>query len=487
MVSILRQLLIWSISVLEEELSQAVLTRKANNGSAVLLDPRTGEVLAMANYPGYNPNTYNRYPISSFKNRAVSDQYEPGSTFKMVALALCLEQLNLNMERELVFCENGKYRVHRKDVKDHKNFGWLTARQVFEQSSNVGVIKLSKKFNAPVYYRYARDFGFGAQTGVDLPAETHGILRKPSEYSSVSIPYMSIGYEVAVSPLQLAAAYGAIANDGVLLKPYVVKRVTDKHGTVHQENSPEAIRRVVSPETARRMREILQGVVDYGTGTNAQMAGVTVAGKTGTAQKIDQRTKSYSSRNHVASFVGMFPVEAPRFVLLVVVNNPRKGYYGSQVAAPAFKKIAERIYGIPTDIPATESFSLAQFELPLLKNFILPVEGLDVDNAVDVLEDNDIDYQVVGKGDRIYRQEPAAFTGMDSTAQSVTLFTEMDEIARETMPQVTGLTMKEAMQVLSAWDIPVEVQGSGVVKKQYPGAGKSLKNKGKITLLCKPI
>jgi membrane peptidoglycan carboxypeptidase len=233
------------------------------------------------------------------------------------------------------------------------------------------------------------------------------------------------------------------------------------------------------------MREILQGVVDHGTGTNAKLEGVTVAGKTGTAQKIDASTKSYTSSRHVASFVGMFPVESPRFVLLILINNPRDGYYGSQVAAPVFKNIAQRIYGIPTKERPVESSGLAQIELPALENFMLSLVGMEVDNAVDELEDNDLDYEVMGGGKLIQRQEPLAYAHLDSV-QTVKLYTETEQVTYQTMPRLTGLTIKEALQILSAWDIPVEIHGSGVVVEQYPAPGKSLENKVKITLVCKP-
>lgn len=479
--------------ILEEEVKKAVEAHQAGSGSAILMNPLSGEVLGMANYPGYNPNEYNRYSMERYLNRAITDLYEPGSTFKMISLALCVEQLHLNMQNEVIFCENGSYPLAQKVIKDHHRFGNLTARQVFENSSNIGVIKLSKRFQAPVFYRYARDFGFGAPTGIDLPAEAAGILHKPADYSRHSLSFMSIGYEVAVTPLQIASAYAAVANGGLLMQPYLVRRATDAKGKVHKENRPRPIRQVVSPETARQMNIILRGVVENGTGKNARIEGISIGGKTGTAQKLDRNTNTFSSNSHIASFVGFFPVEAPRFVLLVVINNPRLGYYGSQVAAPAFRNIAQRIIGLPQKgLPPepqekkSANVVYASADLPEVKNIMPALEGLAVNKASKMLKKKDLEYEIVGQGPTIYRQEPSAYTLLDGD-EKVRLFTEAaNDPRRALMPRLTGLTLKEALQVLSTWDIPVEVEGSGVVVRQLPGAGQRMEHNTKVKLVCDP-
>ncbi len=473
--------------ILEEEIKKAVLTNKAINGSAVLMNPRTGEILGMANYPQYDPNQYNKVKMRDFRNCAISDLYEPGSTFKMVSLALCLDQLKLDMDNELVFCENGRYKLARKTVRDHQKFAYLTARRVFEQSSNIGVIKLSQKFDAPVFYRYARDFGFGQKTGIDLPAEEAGILHKPSEFSRYSVSYMSIGYEVAVTPLQIANAYAAIANGGTLMKPYVVRRVSDESGRTVHENKPQAIRQVISEATARQMKDVLLGVVENGTGRSARVSGVTIGGKTGTAQKINKTTNSYTSESHIASFAGFFPVENPKFVLLVMVNNPRNGkYYGSQVAAPAFRTIAQRIVGLAVEDEPVSDINLAHVELPSLNQKMVALEGLKVDKAVKILRRKNLKYEVIGDGELVYRQEPNVYSVMNAK-EKVRLFTEAKEVKQPTrMPKVTGMSMKEALRVLSGWNVPVEVEGSGIVTRQLPVAGKKLEKNGSVKLICNP-
>lgn len=473
--------------ILEEEIKKAVQTNKAVNGSAVLMNPRTGEILGMANYPQFDPNRYNQFKMRDFRNCAISDLYEPGSTFKMVSLALCLDQLKLDMDNELVFCENGRYKLARKVVRDHHNFAYLTARRVFEQSSNIGVIKLSQRFKAPVFYRYARDFGFGQKTGIDLPAETAGILHKPSEFSRYSVSYMSIGYEVAVTPLQIVNAYAAIANGGNLMKPYVVRRISDERGRTIHENKPQVIRRVISQATSRQMKNVLLGVVENGTGRSARVSGVTIGGKTGTAQKFDQRTKSYTSKSHIASFAGFFPVENPKFVLLVMVNNPRNGkYYGSQVAAPAFRTIAQRIVGLSVEDEPVSDVNLARIELPSLNKKMVALEGLKLDNAVKILKRKDLKYEVIGDGEMVYRQEPSAYAVINAK-EKVRLFTESKEVKQPAkMPKVTGMSMKEALRVLSGWNVPVEIEGSGIVTRQLPIPGKKLEKNASVKLVCNP-
>ncbi len=470
--------------ILEEELQNAVKEHKAKNGTAVLLNPHTGEVLGMANYPGFNPNQYGNYKLANFRNRVITDPYEPGSTYKMVAMTLLLEQLELDIDNELVYCENGSFKLVNKVIRDHKKFKYLSASQVFEQSSNIGVIKLADKFDKQDFYRYSRDFGFGARSGIDLPAESPGILHQPGNYSKGSIYYMSIGYEVAVTPLQVVSAYAAIANGGMLLQPYVMKRVLNERGEVVAANSPQVLRQVISSETAGRVRKVLTRAVERGTGQTAKLADFSIAGKTGTAQKISSLTKTYSSSSHVGSFVGFFPAEEPRFVMMIVINNPRNGYYGSQVAAPAFKRIARRIAGLPGEDLRPFQTQLASTDLPRIKNYLPAVEGLSVTDAGHSIALKGLSYQVVGEGDMVVRQHPAAYTDL-TEVEDVQLWTERLH-AEENMPKLTGLSLKEALQVLGQWDVSVSVEGNGIVQKQTPAPGRKLAGNAEVMLFCKP-
>lgn len=475
--------------ILDDELRRAIVGQQADNGSAVLLDPRSGEVLAMSNYPAFNPNQYNLYSIDSFRNRAIADSYEPGSTFKMVSLAICIDRLHLDLNAELVFCENGRYPLHDRVITDHEPYGYLTARQVFERSSNIGVVKLAERFDPNWFYRYSRDLGFGARTGIDLPAEARGILHRPADYSGTSVAYMSMGYEVAVTPLQIAAAYGAIANEGRLMQPYVVRRVVDDRGNTVHQNRPLEIRQVVPAEIADRIKDVLRGVVERGTGKNAGFGVFAIAGKTGTAQKLDRRTNSYSNNRHVASFVGFFPVEAPRYVMLVVINNPKKAYYGSQVAAPVFRKAGERLASLPgrdERPPLVESRQLAEMPLTDRNRLVMSLEGLEVKRAVDLIAAQGLEHHLVGNGKVVYRQDPAPFTDLPPDGR-ITLFTETRQVGgKQVMPRLIGLSLKEALQQVSEWQVPIEVDGSGVVVRQTPDAGRPLSENTRIVLICKP-
>jgi len=472
--------------ILEEELQKAIEQHKAKNGTAILMNPHTGEVLGMANYPGFNPNQYGSYKLPNFRNRVITDPYEPGSTFKMVALTLLLEQLDIDINEELVYCENGRFKLVKKYIRDHKKFQYLSASQVFEQSSNIGVIKLANKFEKQDFYRYARDFGFGARSGIDLPAESPGILHQPGNYSKGSIYYMSIGYEVAVTPLQIVSAYAAVANGGMLLQPYVMRRVRNEHGDVVAANNPQVVRQVISQETAQRVSKVLQRAVERGTGQTARINDIPVAGKTGTAQKINSLTKTHSSDSHVGSFVGFFPADKPRFVLMVVVNNPRNGYYGSQVAAPAFKRIARRIAGLPGEDlrPFQTQLARSEIELPRIKNYLPVVEGLTVEEAAKSLARKSVSYNIVGEGDLVVRQDPPAYTDLTDITE-VQLWTERVN-ADANMPKLTGLSLKEALQILGQWNVPVSVEGNGVVKKQTPSAGSRMTVDTEVLLSCAP-
>ena len=471
--------------VLDEEIRRAVQAQDATNGTAVLMDPRTGEVLGIANYPTFNPNRYNDFAIETFRNRAVTDQYEPGSTFKMVSLAIALDKFGLDLDNEIVYCENGRFRLANNFVTDHKPFQWLSIRRVFENSSNIGVIKLSQKFRSYDFYRYARDFGFGQKTGIDLPAETGGILHPPNHYSKYSISYLSMGYEVSVTPLQMTAAYSAIANGGKLMQPYIVRKVIDTKGNIVHENRPHVIRQVVSGEVARQMQSVLEGVVVEGTGAAAAIDGLRIAGKTGTARKIDRATLSYAVDRHVASFVGFFPVEAPRFSLFVVINNPKKGYYGSQVAAPVFRKIAQRIVGLPA--PDTRPrIQLAKIGLPGASRYAPSLDGLAISDATRKLNDLGMAFRIHGNGKTVVRQDPTAYSALEHDSKMVLYTDNISATVTGRVPDLKGLSVKEAVALLDDQNIPFELQGKGLVSKQSPEAGSRLNAGSIIKLVCSP-
>ena len=324
----------------EKHLEATVKRFRAKGGTVVMADPFTGAVLALASYPFFNPNRFRDQDRDRWRIRAVTDTYEPGSVFKAVLAAAALEEGVVGRE-DLIFCEFGRYRYGGRTIHDFKEYGWLSFARVLQLSSNIGVTKVADKLGRERYHRYIRRFGFGAKTGVDLPGEVSGKVRPHRTWYDIDLAAVSFGQSVSVTPLQMVMAFSAIANGGLLMKPYVVDRVVDEDGRVLLQHRPELVRRVVSRATARTVADILKGVVAQGgTGTRAAVAGFEAAGKTGTSQKADTVKGGYSKTRRVASFVGFVPAAEPRFVLLTLVDEPTVNVYGGVVAAPLFRRIA---------------------------------------------------------------------------------------------------------------------------------------------------
>jgi cell division protein FtsI (penicillin-binding protein 3) len=328
--------------VVEKELKRAVQACSANGGMAVVMNPKTGEILALAVQPSFDPNHFSTAPPQVRKNRAVTDTFEPGSTFKVFLLAAALEE-QAAAPKEMFFCENGAYTVGGKIIHDTHKHGWLSLADIIKLSSNIGASKVGKKLGKNKLHRHLKNFGFGAKTGVDLPGEVPGFLADPRTWSEVGLANISFGQGVSTTALQLTAALAAVANGGVLMKPYVVKAVLDSNGDFLQENRPKAIRRVISPETAGMVAKILKAVMDEGgTGKAARLAGYESAGKTGTAQKALANGRGYSDKR-IGSFFGFAPADNPQVVITVIIDEPQGSSYGGVVAAPAFKAIGEQM------------------------------------------------------------------------------------------------------------------------------------------------
>jgi len=325
--------------ITERELARAVERSGAKAGTALILDPTSGEILALANQPTFDPNHYKTSSSAAKRNRAAADYLEPGSIFKVILAAGAMEE-GVVSPTDLLYGENGSIEVSGITIRDHEKYGWLTVRQVLAQSSNVGAIKLGQKLGKSLYYHYMSAFGFGSLTGVDLPGETPGLIRRPKGWSALSLPVLSLGQEVSVTAIQFATAFAAIANGGSLLRPHVVRSLRTQDEAVARTVEPAVVRRVISEPTARTLLEMLTSVVEEGTGKQAAVPGYTVSGKTGTAQKVEPATGRYSHRKVVASFVGAIPAEAPRLVILVMIDEPETLRWGGSIAAPTFREIA---------------------------------------------------------------------------------------------------------------------------------------------------
>lgn len=322
--------------IAERALDKMYQKYNAKGASIIVMAPATGEILAFANRPTYNLEQASKSTPESRTNRAIVFTYEPGSVFKIVLAAAALQE-GIVKENDLIHCENGAYRVGNHTLRDVHPLGNITFKEVIEQSSNIGTTKIAQRLGAQKMYNYAHHFRFGIRTGIDLPGEAKGYLKKTKYWSKTSISAIPIGQEVTVTPLQLVAAVSAIANNGVYMRPHVVKYIKDGQDQIIKQTKPEILDKVVSAQTAFRVKKILQGVVDKGTGTKAKIEGVSVAGKTGTAQKVVGGT--YSHSHFYASFIGFAPVENPLLAAVVVFDEPRPAYYGGTVAAPVFSEV----------------------------------------------------------------------------------------------------------------------------------------------------
>jgi cell division protein FtsI (penicillin-binding protein 3) len=334
--------------IAEQEIEKVWKESRAKKVMVVVQDPQTGEILAMASRPNFDPGDYSSSAVS-LRNPAVSDVFEPGSTFKLITAAAVLEERAVKPS-EVIWCEDGKYQLFGHTISDHEQKGFLTLAQIIGYSSNIGVAKLGQRLGKDTLYRYIRQFGFNSLTGIDLPGEAKGLLKRPESWSGLSLPIISFGQEIGVTALQVTNAYSAIANGGMLLEPRVIRGITNGGGDGvdavagigEMPAQKRVIRRVCSPDVAARLREMLGGVVEAGTGQTARVSGYSVGGKTGTAQKRDPRTGRYSPSAYVASFCGVIPLSHPRLTIYVAIDEPQGDYWGSSRAAPVFARIAAR-------------------------------------------------------------------------------------------------------------------------------------------------
>jgi cell division protein FtsI/penicillin-binding protein 2 len=322
--------------IAERSLDKMYRKYNAKGASIIVIDPKTGEILALANRPTYNLEQASQSSPESRTNRAIVFTNEPGSVFKTVTAAAALQEKAF-IESDVIFCENGSYKVGNHILHDHEPEGHLTFQQVIEKSSNIGTTKIAQRIGAEKVYNYAHHFRFGMKTGIDLPGEAPGILKPVSRWSKTSISAVPIGQEVTTTSIQLVGAMGAIANDGIYMRPFVVRAVKDQNNKIIKEHTPVVLDKVITKETSARLRSILKGVVENGTGNKAKIEGISVGGKTGTAQKVVGGTYSHSS--FYASFVGFAPVENPRLVAVVSFDEPHPIYYGGLVAAPVFSEV----------------------------------------------------------------------------------------------------------------------------------------------------
>jgi cell division protein FtsI (penicillin-binding protein 3) len=335
----------------ETALEETVRKHQAKSGMALVMRPATGELLAMAHYPRFNPNNYNDFNPALFRNRTVTDAFEPGSTMKVFTAAAALEK---GMTPDSIFfCENGRYRIGRYTIRDTHPHDWLSIDHIIAYSSNIGAVKIAETLGRNALHNYLTRFGFGNRTQVDCPGETTGTLMVPEQWTHIDTGAISFGQGISVSAIQLITGISAIANNGQVMKPLLVKKIVSNTGEDLQVFHPTPVRQAITPQTAARVKHMMAlAVQKKGTGTKAALEGYQVCGKTGTAQKVVKGQKGYAKNVYTSVFAGFAPFENPQLAVLVVVDEPRNKYYGGDVAAPAFKTIFAQSFNYLSIPPA---------------------------------------------------------------------------------------------------------------------------------------
>jgi cell division protein FtsI (penicillin-binding protein 3) len=435
--------------IAERSLEQARRETGSSRAMAILMRPETGEILAMAVAPGFNPNRYDAYPAARWRNRTVTDAYEPGSTFKIIPAAAALEE-GVASEEERIDCGRGTIQVGDQWIRDHKIFDVLTFRDVLEQSSNIGMIRIAQRLGKERLERYVRAFGFGETTGVNLPAESRGLLRSASDWGPRTVASIAFGQEIGVTPLQMVSAVNAIAASGYLMRPRLVREVRSPEGKILIGFEPEPVRKVMSRETAARVRDILVGVVERGTGTRAAIAGYRVAGKTGTAQKAEPGG-GYSKTDFIASFAGFVPADRPELTAIVILDSPSGDHSGGR-AAEVFADIVEpslHYLGIPPRKGRETNPVLARWP-----------EQAGIAEFYD-----------------LRRRRPRAAPAVVGNAAVI------EELR---MPALYGLSARDAVARTVAAGLVPELYGTGWVTEQSPPAGTYLGEGSRCTLILGP-
>lgn len=411
------------------ELKRAYLKYRAKSATIIVMNPCTGEILALANEPGFDPNHFMDYTPEVWRNHAITDVFEPGSTFKIITAGAALEEGVVDTDDRLD-CENGMFRFEDRIIRDVHKYKILTFSQVIEHSSNIGITKVGMKIGKYRLYQYIRAFGFGDVTGVGLCGECKGIVRAPENWSKVSIAAIPYGQEIAVTPLQIITAVSAVANGGTLLKPQII---------MSRPFQPVPVRRVLSKATCSKLTEVLEKVVESGTGVEARIPGYRIAGKTGTAQKINPSTGRYDPSNFVSSFVGYFPARDPKIIIYVQVDEPKGEQFGGMVAAPVFKSVAQKIINYLGIMPDSKP----------LADDLLNSDGSE------------------------RRRE----SGGGAVLSSV----EKDSCCR-IMPDLRGKSLRRVMEIMGEYPVKLQIYGSGIAVSQSPACGTTLREGQKVSV-----
>jgi len=432
----------------QQALKIAVKKTRARGGHCIVVNPETGEILAMAVVPEFNPNAFSKYRPDQWRNRIVTDCFEPGSTLKAFLLAASLEESVVTPLSQF-HCEEGAYKVGGRVVHDTHKYGKLSVSDIIVHSSNIGAIKIGQKLGYAKFSDYLKNFGFSSKTGVDLLGERKGFIREAEKARTIDRATLFFGQGMTATSLQLTMAMAAIANGGKLMRPYVVKKIVDESGGLVKETCPKVVRRVISTRTAKRVVEVLEGVVgSEGTAPKAAIRGFRVAGKTGTSQKVDPKTKRYSNSKYVAIFVGFVPVERPKLVILALIDEPKGVAYGGLVAGPVFRDVG--------------SWSLNHLKVNPQPDLLAVAEAKAKALVSDTPKDS---------GNSAKSEEVNKIAG---------------ELRLGLLPDFRGMGMREVLKRGRALGLKVSLKGSGLAVKQKPEAGSPLNAVNSVSVSFNP-
>jgi cell division protein FtsI (penicillin-binding protein 3) len=500
--------------IAERELKAAIQQTHAETGTVIVQNPHTGEILALANWPTFNPNLSREITPERLKNHAVSDVYEPGSTFKVITISAALDE-NLTRPDETFDCQMGSIVINGHRIHDWHRFGVMPVSDILAHSSDVGAIKIALRLGDERLYKYIRAFGFGQQTGIELPGETRGLTKPVSRWSKVSIGAISMGQEIGVSPLQLAGMVSVIANDGVWVPARIVAATTQPQSTPRMiAFHPADERRVIAPLTAAQMKQMMQGVVLRGTGRRAILEGYSSAGKTGTAQKVDPATHTYSRTKYIASFAGFAPVNNPVITVAVILDSPTGGHHGGEVGAPVFNRIAQQVLEYlhtPHDVELPPNRQLLLAKQRIKEQDLEEGSPDHLGESLDVVADGSADTVpaavapskltpeagsagVVPVALREHEstapgvQSPPAMTASSASSEApapipssgtVVIDVEQNGIA---VPSFIGKTVRAAIELAAESGLDLEAVGSGIAREQVPAPGAHVPSGSRVTV-----
>src|SRR5499427_7394686 len=437
----------------EQALSAALERTHAKSATAIVMDPRTGEILALANAPTFDPNQPGGNSPEARTNGALQDIYEPGSTFKIVAYSAAIEK-GLVRPEDKIDCQAGQITVAGRLIHDTHAYGVLTVADALAKSSNVGAIKLGLLVGNDSMYDFMKRLGFGTRTGIDLPGESAGLLRPVSRWQPSSIGSLAIGQEVGVTPVQMASAYSVVANNGSWVKPHIVRELRNPDGAVTFRARIEP-RPALKPETCAALRMMMEGVTLHGTAKKAQLEGYTAAGKTGTAQKIDPKTHAYSPTKYIGSFVGFAPVNDPAVVIIVVIDEPEGAHHGGDVAAPVFREIAEQVLPELNVTPDTEVKSPPQMIAGASRSASPQAQPEAI--------------QIERRQETLPKVAARSFNGKGGEV----IFAPAAN-RRPLMPDLRGQSVRDALRMCAQLGLKLEAHGDGFAAQQSPAAGMEI-------------